>query len=105
MTAGKFRASGTLCLILLEYLRPLDEVDGQMAAHVAWLETGFAHGVLLLAGRQDPRTGGVIVARGAKAEIEELAATDPFVASGVAIARVIAFNASFAAPDIAALLA
>jgi uncharacterized protein YciI len=105
VSAGKFRASGALCLILLDYVKPLDEVDAQMTAHVAWLETGFAHGVLLLAGRQDPRVGGVIIARGAKAEIEALAATDPFVSSGVATARVIAFNPSFAAPEIAALLA
>ncbi len=105
MSGGTFRAHGALCLILLDYVKPLDQVDAQMAAHVAWLETGFAHGVLIIAGRQDPRVGGVIVARGDKAEIEALAATDPFVTSGVATARVIAFHASFAADDIAALLA
>lgn len=105
MNGGKFRAHGALCLILLDYEKPLDQVDAQMAAHVAWLEAGFAHGVLIIAGRQDLRIGGVIIARGDKAEIEALAATDPFVTSGVATARVIAFHASFAADDIAALLA
>nr|WP_299852934.1 YciI family protein [Sphingomonas bacterium] len=104
MSGGKFYASGALCLILLDYVKPLDEVDAQMTPHIAWIEAGFAHGVLLLAGRQDPRFGGVIIAQGAKAEIEALAATDPFVISGVATARVIAFNPSFAAPEIAALL-
>jgi uncharacterized protein YciI len=105
VTIGKYRATGTLCLILLDYVKPLDRVDAQMTAHVAWLETGFAHGVLILAGRQDPRVGGVIIARGDKSEIEALAATDPFVTSGVATAQVIAFHASFAADEIAALLA
>ena len=104
MTAGKFRASGALCLILLDYVKPLDEVDAQLPAHVAWLEAGFAHGVLILAGRQDPRVGGIIIAQGTSAEIEALAATDPFVTSGGATARVIAFSPSFAAPGIAALL-
>ncbi|MEG3087929.1 YciI family protein [Sphingomonas sp. PB4P5] len=102
---AKHRAAGPLCLILLDYVAPLAEVDAQMAAHVAWLERGFDAGVFLIAGRQDPRVGGVIVARGERAEAEALSASDPFVTSGVATARVIAFNASFAAPEIAALLA
>ncbi|MEO5866826.1 MAG: YciI family protein [Sphingomonas sp.] len=102
--AGDFRARGSLCVIVLDYVKSLDAVDAHMTAHVAWMQQGFAQGVLLIAGRQDPRVGGVIVARGDKAEIEALAATDPFVTSGVATARVTAFNASFAAPEIAALL-
>ncbi|WP_010162264.1 YciI family protein [Sphingomonas sp. PAMC 26617] len=103
--AGGFRADGPLCLILLDYGESVEAVDAQMPHHVAWLEKGFAEGVFLVAGRQNPRTGGVIVARGQKAEAEALAATDPFVTGGVATARVIQFNASFAAPEIAALLA
>ncbi len=105
MMAADFRARGSLCVVVLDYVKPLEEIDAQMVAHVGWLEQGFAHGVLLVAGRQDPRTGGVIVARGSKADIEALAATDPFVTSGVATANVIAFNASFAKPGIAALIA
>jgi uncharacterized protein YciI len=103
--AASFRADGPLCLILVEYGPSIEAVDAQLKDHVAWLEKGFAEGVFLVAGRQDPRTGGVIVARGRKAEAEALAATDPFVISGVATARVIQFNASFAAPEIAALRA
>ncbi|WP_277967815.1 YciI family protein [Sphingomonas echinoides] len=103
--AASFRADGPLCLILLDYGASIEAVDAQLKHHVAWLEKGFAEGVFLIAGRQDPRTGGVIVARGRKAEAEALAATDPFVTSGVATARVIQFNASFALPEIAALLA
>lgn len=103
--AASVRADAPLCLILLDYVPSLDAVDAQMKHHIAWLEKGFAEGVFLIAGRQDPRTGGVIVARGQKAEAEALAATDPFVTSGVATARVVAFNASFVTPAIAALLA
>ena len=51
-----FRAGGELCVVLLSYVRPLDEVDAQMAAHVAWLEQGFEQGVFLVAGRRTPRT-------------------------------------------------
>jgi len=103
--ATSFRAEGPLCLIIVEYGLSIEAIDAQLKDHVAWLEKGFAEGVFLVAGRQDPRTGGVIVTRGRKAEAEALAATDPFITSGVATARVIQFNASFAAPEIAALLA
>jgi uncharacterized protein YciI len=99
-----YRADGPLCLLLLSYARPLEEVDAQMKAHVAWIERGFAEGVFVVAGRQEPRTGGVIVVRGRRAEAEALAATDPFVASGVATVAVIQFNASFAIDPIAELL-
>ncbi|MGJ3626227.1 hypothetical protein AB5I41_03370 [Sphingomonas sp. MMS24-JH45] len=37
---SRHRSDGPLCLILLTYVQPLEEVDAQMAAHVAWLEAG-----------------------------------------------------------------
>lgn len=92
-------------VVVLTYIGALDAVDAQMKAHVAWLEKGIAEGVLLLAGRQVPRIGGVLVFRGHRAEVEALAATDPFVTSGVATAAVTEIAASFASAEIASLIA
>ncbi|URW74800.1 YciI family protein [Sphingomonas donggukensis] len=92
-------------IVTLTYVAPLDAVDAQMAAHVAWLERGVAEGVLLIAGRQVPRVGGVLIFRGRRAEVEALAATDPFVTSGVATAAVVEIAASFAAEAVAATIA
>ncbi|MAX00689.1 MAG: hypothetical protein CMN72_13825 [Sphingomonas sp.] len=103
--ADSYRSSGALSLILLTYVRPLDEVDAQMAAHVEFLERNLAEGEFLIAGRRDPRTGGVIVARGGAETVAALAGQDPFVTSGVAEFEVVAFNMSFAQPEIAGLLA
>lgn len=94
-----------VCVILLEYLADETAVDAQLAPHVEWLTRGFDAGLFLLAGRQVPRTGGVILCRGHRADVEALAATDPFVTSGVASATVIEMAASFAADDWAPLLA
>ncbi|HEU4959918.1 MAG TPA: YciI family protein [Sphingomonas sp.] len=102
--ADDFRASGPLSLIVLTYVKPLDEVDAQLPAHVAWLKQGFEQGLFVVAGRRTPRTGGVILVRGERAPVDKVAATDPFVTSGVATTEVIPFNASFAAPELAALL-
>ena len=94
-----------VCLILITYVVPLDEVDRLMTSHVEWLDRGYAEGLFLMSGRREPRTGGVIVCRGHKAEVEALAASDPFTTGGAATLEVIEFNASWAADAVAPLFA
>ena len=92
-------------VLLLTYVKPLPEVDALMRPHVAWLQEQYAAGHFLVSGRQVPRTGGVIVARGDDREkIEALAASDPFVSGGVATCEVVQFNPSQTAPGFDALL-
>jgi len=98
-------ADAPVCLILLTYVVPLEEVDRHMKSHLEWLERGYGEGLFLLSGRRNPRTGGVIVCRGHKAEVEALAASDPFVTNGTATIDVIEFNASWAAEAVARLFA
>ena len=75
-------------VLLLTYVKPLPEVDALMREHMAWLKKSYAAGRFLVSGRQIPRTGGVILARGDdRAEIEALAASDPFVAAASRRAR------------------
>ncbi|MEO0035756.1 MAG: hypothetical protein RLZZ501_1779 [Pseudomonadota bacterium] len=82
-----------LYLIQLTYLRPLAEIDAQLAAHRAFLAEHFAAGRLLLAGPQEPRVGGVILARGdSREEIEAIVHQDPFLLTGLASAQVTAFH-------------
>jgi uncharacterized protein YciI len=92
-------------VLLLTYIKPLPEVDALMRTHMAWLNEQYANGRFIVSGRRIPRTGGVILARGDDlAEIEALAATDPFVTGGVATCEVIEFRASQTAPGFDALL-
>jgi uncharacterized protein YciI len=92
-------------VLLLTYVRPLEEVDALMREHVAWLRTHYGAGRFIVSGRRIPRTGGVILARGDdREEIEALAATDPFVTGGVATCEVVQFRASQTAPGLDALL-
>jgi uncharacterized protein YciI len=82
-------------VLLLTYVRPLEEVDALMREHVAWLNEHYDAGRFVVSGRRVPRTGGVIVARGdERDEIERIATTDPFVSGGVATCEVIQFRAS-----------
>ena len=82
-------------VLLLTYTRPLDEVDALMRKHMAWLDEHYAAGRFVVSGRQIPRRGGVILARGDDHdEMERIAAADPFVAGGVATCEVIQVRAS-----------
>ena len=86
-------------VLLLTYVKPLPEVDALMREHVAWLKEHYAAGRFVVSGRRIPRTGGVILARGDdRAEIEALAATDPFVRGGVATCEIVQFRPSQTAP-------
>ena len=82
-------------VLLLTYVKPLEEVDALMRRHMAWLNEQYDAGRFVVSGRRIPRTGGVILARGDdREEIERLAATDPFVSAGVATCEVVQFRAS-----------
>jgi Uncharacterized protein conserved in bacteria len=90
-------------VVLLEYTRPLDEVDAQIPAHRAFLEQQYAIGHFLLSGRKEPRTGGVILATMAsKLQLEQLLKEDPFAQAGVAEYQIIEFIPTMTAPDLAA---
>lgn len=78
-------------IISLTYTAPIDVLDGHLADRRAWLDQGIADGWLLLAGRREPRTGGILLARGERDEIAAKAATDPFVVNGAASFDLIEF--------------
>jgi uncharacterized protein YciI len=82
-------------VLLLSYIAPIEEVDALMREHVAWLNEHYDAGRFVVSGRRVPRTGGVIVARGDdRDEIARIAASDPFVAGGVATCEIVQFRAS-----------
>jgi len=93
-----------MCLAMLTYVKPLDEVDQYRGAHVAWIEAAMLRGDMVLAGRRNPPTGGVLLFRGEAAEVEALARLDPFVVNGVATVEVVAFTATLATQAVAAAL-
>jgi uncharacterized protein YciI len=98
------RPGTALCVVSLTYGDDLDAIDAAMSAHVDWLSDGYANGLLLASGRKQPRTGGVIIAIGSKAEVAAMVEGDPFVSKGLATAEIIPFTASMAATPLADLL-
>ncbi|MFD4232004.1 YciI family protein [Streptomyces sp. NPDC058545] len=86
----------------LTYTAPVERVAAPMQAHVAWLDTQYAAGVFIASGRKNPRDGGVILAVGDdRAQIERIAAADPFAAEGVCAYRITEFIAPKTSDELA----
>lgn len=72
-------------LILMNYLKPIEEVERVTPAHRAYLDTLYAKGKLVVSGPREPRTGGVILANvETELEASKLIADDPFFTEGIA---------------------
>lgn len=48
-------------IVVLTYIKPLDEVDKYLAAHREYLSRHYAAGDFIASGPQTPRVGGVIM--------------------------------------------
>lgn len=87
----------------LTYLVPLSEVDAALDAHVAWLKARYAAGDFVASGRKVPRDGGIILARlPDRAAAEQIAASDPFSARGIARYRIMEFVPTMTAEEFTA---
>ncbi|MEV7726038.1 YciI family protein [Streptomyces sp. NPDC101733] len=86
----------------LTYTAPVEAVEEEMDAHIAWLDGYYASGVFLASGRKVPREGGIILAGGvSRAEIDKIAAEDPFTVAGVCAYRITEFIATKTSSDLA----
>lgn len=91
-------------LILLNYIKPLENVDPLVGDHRKFLERHYANGNFLLSGRKEPRTGGVILAKARnKAEVENILKEDPFYSERLAEYSIIEFIPTMAADPLAYL--
>lgn len=72
----------------LTYVAPLEAADAVMGPHMDWVNEGYTRGLFLASGRKNPRTGGVILAKGTRDEIEAYCAADPFTIHAIAEYRI-----------------
>lgn len=98
------RTGTTLCVISLTYGEDMDAIDAAMSDHVDWLRAAYAEGRLIASGRKQPRTGGIVIAVGSRAEVEAMVSLDPFVSRGLATAEITPFTASMVALPLADVL-
>ncbi|MBB5393775.1 MULTISPECIES: YciI family protein [unclassified Herbaspirillum] len=71
--------------VLLNYTRPMEEVNHHLEPHKAWLVNNLRQGGMIFAGPLDSKTGGMILASCPNREaLEAMMAQDPFIAQNVA---------------------
>jgi uncharacterized protein len=80
------------------YLQPPDVVDQTRPAHLKFVEAEIEAGRLLLAGRQEDGSGGVLITTDMSAEeAQALLDRDPYVQAGVARYERRSFNGAYRA--------
>jgi len=80
-------------VILVNYIKPLSEIDAHLEAHRRFLDEGYSAGYFLASGPRVPRTGGVILAQAPNAgELRAFLSKDPFNQAGAAAYDVVEFT-------------
>jgi uncharacterized protein YciI len=80
------------------YLQPPDVIEQTRPAHLEFLTAEIEAGRLLLAGRQEDGSGGVLVTADMSAEqAQDVLDRDPYVRAGVARYERLSFNGAYRA--------
>lgn len=74
------------------YIKPIEEVDAALPEHYQFLDKYFAKGIFMLAGRQIPRNGGIILCQTAsRAELDAILKEDIFYQQQIMAYQVVEF--------------
>ncbi len=80
-------------IVELTYVAPMAKIDEILPSHRAFLQEYYDKGVLLLSGPQNPRVGGIVVARAESLEaVKEIFSHDPYQVQKAADYRFVEFN-------------
>lgn len=91
--------------VILEYKKPMEDVERHTVEHRAFLDTYYAEGVLMMSGRQTSGKGGVIIANAPdRQQLEAIFAKDPFNREGIADYHYYEFTPNKFQPAIKALI-
>lgn len=92
-------------ILKLTYIKPLSEIDEAFSDHLRFLETYYARGKFICSGRQNPRTGGIILCSAVtRAEAESISKEDPFLQRELVDYEIIEFFPSRCCADFEPLL-
>lgn len=80
-------------VIDLKYLKPTEEVDKFLVPHREYLDGAVASGNLLMSGRKEPLTGGMIISTFDSVwDAKEFMEKDPFIINRVAEYKITEFT-------------
>jgi len=80
-------------IIIITYTAPIEEINKVVANHREFLQKGYDSNHLLMSGPQNPKSGGIVLARGtSKDELVDFFSQDPYKINQLAEYRFIEFN-------------
>jgi len=80
-------------IIIITYTAPFEEINKILASHREFLQNGYDSNRILMSGPQNPKTGGIVIARGESEEnLLNFFSNDPYKLNQVAEYRFIEFN-------------
>lgn len=79
-------------ILMLKYIKPVEEVDKALKAHVEYLEKYYSLQKFICSGRRNPRIGGVIICNANNMdEVETIIKEDPFYSNKIAEYDIVEF--------------
>lgn len=79
-------------ILMLKYIKPLEEVDKQLKPHVDYLKKYYSLGNFICSGRRNPRVGGVILCNAKDMEeVQAIIKEDPFYINKIAEYEIVEF--------------
>lgn len=79
-------------VIILKYKKSIEEVMKNLDEHITFLNKYYAQNKFICSGRQDPRTGGIIICKAKdKFQVNSIILEDPFYKNGIAEYEIIEF--------------
>ena len=76
----------------LTYVKPIQEVEKMLPAHISYLEENYSIKKFICSGRKVPRTGGIILCNcETRQEAEQIMEQDPFFKEKIAQYEIIEF--------------
>ena len=81
-------------VVIIEYIKPLAEVDAARPPHLEWIKKYCDDGTFLFTGRQPGGAGGMVIANASsRAALDAILKEDGYIKAGVAKHNVIEFEA------------
>jgi uncharacterized protein YciI len=88
-------------VLTITYLKPLDVIDPARPAHIAWLKEEVDAGRLVLTGRLETGTGGVLITSDiSTTDAEDIIARDPYHLQGLVRYDRVGFTGGTRAPGL-----
>lgn len=80
-------------ILLLKYIKPLEEVDKELKVHIQYLEKYYSLKKFVCSGRRNPRIGGVILCNAKNMEeVKAIINEDPFYINKIAEYEIVEFE-------------